>query len=171
MPSSQRTIQRWFNTDAFAAFSPAPQAFGNAGVGIMRGPGYANFDFTIAKDFRINDGRRFQFRTEIFNAFNRVNLRTAEHPARIERLRANPERRQRAHRAVRTEVLLLTAARLDVARFLKGRRLMAERSAGMRLRRLWVGVILGVAAGLAIDARTQESLAVGTQRRSTTRAA
>jgi hypothetical protein len=73
LPASQRTIQRWFNTDAFAFFSPAPQAFGNAGVGIMRGPGYANFDFTFAKDFRVSDERRFQFRAEIFNAFNRVN--------------------------------------------------------------------------------------------------
>jgi Carboxypeptidase regulatory-like domain/TonB dependent receptor-like, beta-barrel len=73
LPSSARTIQRWFNTDAFAAFSPAPQAFGTAGVGIMRGPGYSTFDFTAAKDFRVDDGRRFQFRVEIFNAFNSVN--------------------------------------------------------------------------------------------------
>jgi Carboxypeptidase regulatory-like domain/TonB dependent receptor-like, beta-barrel len=73
LPSSERTIQRWFNTDAFAVFNPAPQAFGNAGVGIMRGPGYANFDFTFAKDFRVDDRRRFQFRAEVFNAFNRVN--------------------------------------------------------------------------------------------------
>jgi hypothetical protein len=74
LPSSQRTIQRWFNTDAFAAFSPAPQAFGNAGVGIMRGPGFANFDFTLAKDFHLDAERRIQFRTEIFNAFNRANF-------------------------------------------------------------------------------------------------
>jgi hypothetical protein len=74
LPESQRTIDRWFNTDAFTAFSPAPQAFGNAGVGIMRGPGYANFDFTLAKDFPIDAHRRVQFRTEIFNAFNRANF-------------------------------------------------------------------------------------------------
>jgi Carboxypeptidase regulatory-like domain/TonB dependent receptor-like, beta-barrel len=74
LPSSQRTIERWFNTDAFSAFSPSPQAFGNAGVGIMRGPGYANFDFTLAKDFRLDATRRVQFRTEIFNAFNRANF-------------------------------------------------------------------------------------------------
>ena len=74
LPESERTIQRWFNTDAFAAFTPAPQAFGNAGVGIMRGPGYANFDFTLAKDFRVDAQRRVQFRTEIFNAFNRANF-------------------------------------------------------------------------------------------------
>jgi hypothetical protein len=74
LPKSERTINRWFNTDAFAAFSPAPQAFGNAGVGIMRGPGYANFDFTLAKNFPMGDRRSFQFRTEVFNAFNRPNF-------------------------------------------------------------------------------------------------
>jgi hypothetical protein len=36
----------------------------------MRGPGFANFDFTLAKDFRLDAQRRVQFRTEIFNAFN-----------------------------------------------------------------------------------------------------
>lgn len=73
LPESERTINRWFNTDAFAAFSPAPQAFGNAGVGIMRGPGSVNFDFTLAKDFRLDALRRFQLRLEMFNAFNNVN--------------------------------------------------------------------------------------------------
>ena len=70
-PSSGR--MPWERLCSFAVFDPAPQAFGNAGVGIMRGPGYANFDFTFAKDFSLNDQRRFQFRTEVFNAFNRVN--------------------------------------------------------------------------------------------------
>jgi hypothetical protein len=74
LPESQRTVQRWFNTDAFALYSPAPQAFGNAGVGIMRGPGYANFDFTVAKNFNITERRYVQFRTEFFNAFNRANF-------------------------------------------------------------------------------------------------
>ena len=40
----------------------------------MRGPGYANFDFTLAKDFRVDNRRRFQFRSEVFNAFNHTNL-------------------------------------------------------------------------------------------------
>ena len=74
LPESQRTIDRWFNTDAFAAFSPSPQAFGNAGVGIMRGPGVANFDFTLAKNFHITERRYVQFRTELFNAFNHANF-------------------------------------------------------------------------------------------------
>ena len=74
LPDDQRTLQRWFNTDAFAAFSPAPQAFGNEGVGVMRGPGYINFDFTFSKNFDITESLRFQFRTELFNAFNRANF-------------------------------------------------------------------------------------------------
>src|SRR5262245_2471709 len=74
LPESQRTVQRWFNTDAFAAFNPAPQAFGTAGIGIMRGPGVVNFDFTLAKNFNLTERRYFQFRTEIFNAFNHANF-------------------------------------------------------------------------------------------------
>jgi hypothetical protein len=75
LPSSERTLNRWFNTDAFApAFTPSPQAFGNAGVGIMRGPGVANFDFTLAKNFPIGERRYVQFRTELFNAFNHPNF-------------------------------------------------------------------------------------------------
>jgi Carboxypeptidase regulatory-like domain/TonB dependent receptor len=74
LPDSERTIERWFNTDAFAAFSPAPQAFGNAGVGIMRGPGLVNFDFLLAKNFPLDDRRSFQFRIELFNAFNNSNF-------------------------------------------------------------------------------------------------
>jgi len=74
LPESERTLTRYFNTDAFAAFSPGQQAFGDAGIGIMRGPAYVNFDFTLAKTFRVNDRRSFQFRTELFNAFNHPNF-------------------------------------------------------------------------------------------------
>ena len=71
---SERTLNRWFNTDAFVPFVPSPQAFGDAGVGIMRGPGVVNFDFTLAKNFPINGQRYIQFRTEFFNAFNHANF-------------------------------------------------------------------------------------------------
>ncbi len=80
LPDSERTIARWFNTSAFAAFNAPPlpssfqRAFGNAGVGIMRGPGLVNFDFTMAKNFNLSERNYFQFRTEFFNAFNRANF-------------------------------------------------------------------------------------------------
>jgi hypothetical protein len=74
LPESQRTLQKWFNTDAFAVFNPQPQAFGSAGVGIMRAPGTVNFDFTLAKNFNFTERNYFQFRTELFNAFNKANF-------------------------------------------------------------------------------------------------
>ena len=75
LPSSEQTVERWFNTGAFArAFSPSPQAFGNSGVGIMRGPGFASVDFTLAKNISVTESNYFQFRTEFFNTFNRANF-------------------------------------------------------------------------------------------------
>jgi hypothetical protein len=110
LPDSERTLARWFNTDAFAAFSPAPQAFGNAGVGIMRGPGLANFDFTLAKNFPLTDRRYIQFRTEFFNAFNRVNFGPPNIARELERVRPDSDRRKRANHPVRAEVLFLISS-------------------------------------------------------------
>jgi hypothetical protein len=74
LADSQQTVQRWFNTDAFAAFNPAPQAFGTAGIGIMRAPGTVNFDFNFAKNWQLTERFRLQFRTEFFNIFNHANF-------------------------------------------------------------------------------------------------
>jgi len=74
LPKSERTTNRWFNTDAFTAFTPAPQAFGSSGVGVVRGPGFINFDFNLAKSFALGESRSLQFRTEVFNAFNHANF-------------------------------------------------------------------------------------------------
>jgi hypothetical protein len=57
-----------------AAFSPAPQAFGTSGVGVVRGPGSINFDFNLSKSFALDESRSLQFRTEVFNAFNHANF-------------------------------------------------------------------------------------------------
>ena len=40
----------------------------------MRGPGLANFDFSIAKKIPVDENRYLQFRTELFNAFNHSNF-------------------------------------------------------------------------------------------------
>ena len=40
----------------------------------MRGPGLTNFDFSIAKQIKVNENRYLQFRTELFNAFNHPNF-------------------------------------------------------------------------------------------------
>jgi hypothetical protein len=82
LPSDQRTADRWFDTSAFVALSATPgatgfvpnQIFGNSGVGILRGPGLVNFDFNLAKDFRLHERLSAQFRAEFFNALNHTNL-------------------------------------------------------------------------------------------------
>lgn len=68
LPANERTVQRWFDTEAFAV--PAPYTFGNAGRGIIRGDGRIGFDFSINKNFPIGEGRYLTFRTDLFNAFN-----------------------------------------------------------------------------------------------------
>jgi hypothetical protein len=68
LPSNERTLGRWFNTDAFA--QPAPFTFGNSGRGILRGDGIVNFDMSLAKNVAFGPGRFLQVRVELFNAFN-----------------------------------------------------------------------------------------------------
>jgi hypothetical protein len=65
---SNPTVDRWFDTSAFA--TPAPFTYGNAGRNILYGPGRVNFDFSLFKEFRIKEGLKLQFRTECFNVFN-----------------------------------------------------------------------------------------------------
>jgi hypothetical protein len=65
-------VARYFNTDAFRV--NAPGTFGNSGRNILRGPGFASVDFGLVKNVRLMRGHSVQFRTEIFNLFNRVNL-------------------------------------------------------------------------------------------------
>jgi hypothetical protein len=72
LPEGQRTIDRWFD---IAAFVPQPQfTFGNSGRGILIGPGMFNVDLGIQREFPVDDTRRFQFRWEMYNAFNRANF-------------------------------------------------------------------------------------------------
>lgn len=65
-------INRYFNTSAFTV--NALGTFGNAGRNILRGPGNANVDAGLSKNFVIREGMRIQFRSEFFNTLNRVNL-------------------------------------------------------------------------------------------------
>ena len=62
----------WFNPNAFA--NPARYQFGNSGVGIMTGPGLATLDSNLTKNFQFTEKKYLQFRWEMFNALNHVNL-------------------------------------------------------------------------------------------------
>lgn len=74
LDSGQRTIDRWFDTAAFAV--PAQFSFGNAGRGILVGPRNFNVDAGIHRDFPIREAMRASFRWEMFNAFNHPNFGT-----------------------------------------------------------------------------------------------
>jgi hypothetical protein len=62
----------WFNPTAFAV--PPASQFGNAGRNILRGPGFAQFDATLHKDFAITELRKVTVGVEAYNLFNHPNL-------------------------------------------------------------------------------------------------
>ena len=71
MPADQ-TLEHWINRDAFAI--PALGTFGNAGVGILRAPGYFNADLSLSKRFATFGRQYLQFRGEMFNVLNHPNF-------------------------------------------------------------------------------------------------
>jgi len=62
----------WLNPAAFAM--PATGQFGNCGVGIYHGPGFTNVDLSFFKIVPVRESMRFEFRAEMFNAFNHANF-------------------------------------------------------------------------------------------------
>jgi hypothetical protein len=67
------TPSRWINLNAFVE---APQgSWGNVGRNTITGPGIANFDAEVHKQFRMpyKEGHTLQFRVEAFNAINHPN--------------------------------------------------------------------------------------------------
>ena len=60
-----------------AAFSPTPAGagrFGNAGVGILQGPGTAAVSLGVAKEFRITERLHARFETTFTNVLNHTNF-------------------------------------------------------------------------------------------------
>ncbi len=84
LPKSDRTFARNFKTEAFAR--PAVRTFGNAGIGILRGPGINNWDLTLSKKVPLGLGetRYVQFRTELYNAFNHTQFSGLDTTARFD---------------------------------------------------------------------------------------
>ncbi len=63
---------QFLNPAAFAL--PGVGRFGSLGRGAIRGPGVANVDFSINKNWRLTERYGLQFRAEMFNFFNHLNL-------------------------------------------------------------------------------------------------
>jgi len=74
LPSSQRTLEEWFNTSEFVSIPlSGPLAngqWGDSGRNILQGPGTKNIDFSIFKNFRLAESKNLQIRGEFFNLFN-----------------------------------------------------------------------------------------------------
>jgi hypothetical protein len=70
--SAQSRLNGWFNKSAFTL--PPAFTFGNLARTLpdVRGPGIDNFDFALVKNTALNERLSLQFRTEVFNIFNRV---------------------------------------------------------------------------------------------------
>ena len=60
------------NNGTCAYGQPADGAFGTAGIGTERGPGFFNLDFSVGKRFNLTERYYFDFRTEFFNGLNHV---------------------------------------------------------------------------------------------------
>ena len=63
---------QWFDPTTFT--DNALGTLGNAGRGLVRGPGYWGTNFSVQKDTRITEGKVFQMRIEFFNLFNHANF-------------------------------------------------------------------------------------------------
>ena len=61
-----------FDPSAFEI--PKAGTFGNAGLDILIGPSFKNFDLTLSKKFLVNENQHFLFRAEMFNAGNHPNF-------------------------------------------------------------------------------------------------
>lgn len=69
---SDRSVDKWFDTACFVP--PAQYTIGNSGRGILEGPGSQGWDVGIMKRFRLFERHWIQFRGEMFNFVNKVNL-------------------------------------------------------------------------------------------------
>jgi Carboxypeptidase regulatory-like domain/TonB dependent receptor len=76
--TSGRTVEKWFDTSCFTLPAAVPDPvrggvyipFGNSGTYLLPGPALINFDISLFKSFNISEAKRFEFRSEFFNAFN-----------------------------------------------------------------------------------------------------
>ena len=70
LPGSERSTQRYFNTQAFTL--PPPGQFGNAGRNTISGPGTVDFDMSLGRFITLSreKGVRADFRVEANNLFN-----------------------------------------------------------------------------------------------------
>jgi hypothetical protein len=75
-PNGQRDANHWANPDSFKAAPDSRR--GTCGVGTIEGPGAQTWDFSLRRSFGLTERFKLRFQADIFNAFNRTNLRDLE---------------------------------------------------------------------------------------------
>ena len=75
--SDIHTINKWFNTTAFAEVPVGVYRPGNAGRSILDAPGIVRWDFSLFKKFPIRERASIQLRGEAFNVLNHANFSTS----------------------------------------------------------------------------------------------
>jgi len=71
-----RTVERWFDTGCFSRLRLPADAgrIGNAGRGIVRGPGFARTDLSFVRTFDLPKSQHVELRIEAFNLFDQDRL-------------------------------------------------------------------------------------------------
>jgi hypothetical protein len=74
LPRGERSIDRWFNTDAFSRPSGRGDIGNNCDNAMLRLPGVHNHDISIFKNIPMKGRQRMQFRWEIYNLFDQLSF-------------------------------------------------------------------------------------------------
>ena len=72
--SAGRTRQAYFNLNAFQPTPVNAGRFGNAGVGILQGPGSKAVSLGVAKEFKVTETSHIRFESTFTNVFNHTNF-------------------------------------------------------------------------------------------------
>jgi hypothetical protein len=68
LPADERSVDRWFNTGAFA---PAPAfTVGTSSRNPVRGPGFRNLDLAVMRSVPLSGTKALELRAEVFNLTN-----------------------------------------------------------------------------------------------------
>jgi carboxypeptidase family protein/TonB-dependent receptor-like protein len=68
---SHRSHAMWFNPAAFA--NPADGTFGDAHRNTLIGPGFANVNLSLAKEFPLHEAIALEIKADAYNMFNHIN--------------------------------------------------------------------------------------------------
>jgi hypothetical protein len=114
LSKGEKDFSRNFRQEAFA-LTPVG-SFGNAGIGILRGPGINNWDIAVNRAFPLGLGERrvLQFRGEFFNAFNHTQFSAIDTAARFDQTGAQVNRGFGAFTAARNPRIIAFSLRLQL---------------------------------------------------------